>query len=87
MAADMQIALQPQAGQDPAAAVAAAATRLVRLSMEMLAQQVGQSLAGKVLAAPPNFPAALTQIAVADQIVTLKLFEDNGLVRKALEAP
>lgn len=73
MASEVQIALQPPAGQDPAAALAAAATRLVRLSMDMLVQQVGQSMAGKVLAAPPNFPAGLAQIAVADQVLTLKL--------------
>lgn len=73
LASEVQIALQPTAGQDPAAAIAAAATRLVRLSMDMLVQQVGQSMAGKVLAAPPNFPAGLAQIAVADQVLTLKL--------------
>lgn len=73
MATDVQIALQPQAGQDPAAALTAAAVKLVRASLELLIQQAGQAMTGKIMAPPPGLPPGLSQISVADQVLTLKL--------------
>lgn len=61
---------QIPATPDQQAAAAVAAVKLVRASFEALALQLGQQLAGKVVTgAPPG----LTQIAVADQVLTLKL--------------
>ncbi len=73
VATEVQIALQPQAGQDPAAALTAAAAKLARQSLEMLVQQAGQPLTGKIVPPPPNLPAGMAQIAVADMVLTLKL--------------
>lgn len=70
---EVQIALQPTAGQDPAAALTAAAAKLARQSLEMLVQQAGQPLTGKIVPPPPNLPAGMAQIAVADMVLTLKL--------------
>jgi hypothetical protein len=70
---EVQIALQPQAGSDPAAALTAAAAKLARQSLEMLVQQAGQPLTGKIVPPPPNLPAGMAQIAVADMVLTLKL--------------
>jgi hypothetical protein len=72
MATDVQIALQPQAGQDPEMALATAAVRQARSTLAALAQQMGQSLAGKVLAAT-NLPPGFTQIAAGSEIFTFKL--------------
>lgn len=73
VATEVQIALQPQAGSDPAAALTAAAAKLARQSLEMLVQQAGQPLAGKIVPPPPNLQAGMAQIAVADMVLTLKL--------------
>lgn len=73
MVTEVQIALQPTAGQDPAAALTAAAAKLARQSLEMLVQQAGQPLSGKIVPPPPNLPAGMAQIAVADMVLTLKL--------------
>jgi len=73
VATEVQIALQLQAGQDPAAALTAAAAKLARQSLELLVQQAGQPLTGRIVPPPPNFPPGLAQIAVADMILTLKL--------------
>lgn len=73
MATEVQIALQPQAGQDPAAALTAAAAKLARSSLEMLVQQAGQPITGKIVPPTPNLPAGFSQVAVADMVLTLKL--------------
>src|SRR5690606_41738892 len=73
VATEVQIALQPLAGQDPAAALTAAAAKLARQSLEMLVQQAGQPLAGRIVPPPPNLPAGMAQVAVADLVLTLKL--------------
>src|SRR6218665_2199018 len=70
---EVQIALQPTAGQDPAAALTAAAAKLARQSLEMLVQQAGQPLTGKIVPPPPHLPAGMAQIAVGDMVLTLKL--------------
>ncbi len=73
MTTEVQIALQPTAGQDPASTLTAAAAKLARQSLEMLVQQAGQPLTGKIVPPPPNLPAGMAQIAVADMVLTLKL--------------
>ncbi|HEY9012199.1 MAG TPA: hypothetical protein VIN06_14390, partial [Devosia sp.] len=73
MATEVQIALQPQAGQDPAAALAAAAAKLARSTLAALIQQAGEPVTGKVLPPPANLPSGFAQVAVAHQVLTLKL--------------
>jgi hypothetical protein len=64
------VQISPTPPPSPELAAANAAIKLVRMSLDALAAQVGQQLAGKVLA---GAPAGLTQIALADQVLTLKL--------------
>ena len=73
MATEVQIALQPQAGQDPAAVLTAAAAKLARTSLEMLVQQAGQPITGKIVPPPANLPSGFSQVTVADMVLTLKL--------------
>lgn len=60
----------PQTPDQAATAAAAAAVKLVRASLDALMQQMGQQLTGKIV---PGAPTGLTQIALADQVLTLKL--------------
>lgn len=72
MATDVQIALQSQAGVDPAAAQVAAAVRQVRASLALLSQQVGQSFVGTVVEAP-ELPSGFSQIATTPAHTILRL--------------
>lgn len=72
MATDVQIALQPQAGVDPAAAQLAAAVRQVRASLALLSQQVGQTFVGTVVEAP-ELPDGFSQISTTLAHTILRL--------------
>lgn len=72
MATDVQIALQPQAGVDPAAAQLAAAVRQVRASLALLSQQVGQTFFGTVVEAP-ELPDGFSQISTTLAHTILRL--------------
>lgn len=54
---------------------------------DLLDQNEAQVAAGKVRVVAPMFRSFGGRSAFAGPIATLKIFEDNSLVRKALEAP